>query len=163
MKATFREKLQDFVRRQRNQSAHDVQQNAHDFSQQVQEYAPKERWGNIFKYIVAYALGIGLGHAVAAALTRGVDELALPSGMDPDTLASEIEAGNITDVNFDVFMDEIGVHDPDFSSLEHYMSGFEDPTDTGVEAIDAGLSEETGMPESDISEDDLDSFLNFES
>lgn len=166
MSTAFREKLQDFIRRQRNQSENDAQHNAHQFSQEVQEYAPKERWGNIFKYIVAYALGIGLGHALAAALIRGADELAKPSGMDPDALANAIESGDINADNFEAFMDnEIGISDPDFGELEAAMSGFEDPTTPDVApssescvAQDVGQETDVGDAAGDLG-DTLGGFL----
>lgn len=133
--ATFKEKLEEFVRKQRGKSEYDAQYDAHQFSREVQEYAPKERWGNIFKYIIAYALGIGLGHALAAALTRGIDELGTPVGIDAEPLAQEIEQGNFDAASFDTFMTEdVGIDTVDPDSID--VGSFADSDDTDVGGTD---------------------------
>lgn len=124
--STFEERLQSFVRNQEGKSEREVQNNAHALSREIQEYAPKERWGNIFKYVVAYALGIGLGHALAAALTRGADELAGPSGLDTEqvgTLADSIEAGHFDEESFCSFVEGEGIEDVPFEDIEADMPG----------------------------------------
>lgn len=115
MSHTFQEKLDKFVENQRGQSAYDVQRNADTLAHELREYVPKERWGNIFKYIVAYALGIGLGHALAAALVKGVDGLA-PKEFDTNALAESIEDGHFDEGSFNLFMtQECGIEDIDWN------------------------------------------------
>lgn len=124
--STFRERLDAFVEGQRGKNEKEAQNNAHQFSQQLQEYAPKERWGNIFKYIIAYALGIGLGHALAAALVRGADGLA-PSGIETEPLAEAVEDGSFDAESFDTFMTESGIESVDLDT-----GSFADADDMGA-------------------------------
>lgn len=99
----FQQRLQQFLNNQQNQVPAAVQGNAEKFSAEVQEYVPKQRWGNVFKDVIAYALGIGLGHAIAAALCRGMSSMA-PSGIQTEQLAQSIDAGEFTGESFDAFL-----------------------------------------------------------
>lgn len=115
---TFQEKLNKFVEGQRDKNKDEAQLNADKFARELQEYVPKERWENVFKYIITYALGIGLGHALAAALVRGADHLA-PQNFEVEPLASSIEAGHFDAVTFDVFMtNECRIEDVQFGLLD---------------------------------------------
>ena len=157
---TFQDKLDTFVRNQKGKTPDDAQLAAHNFSQQIQEYAPKERWGNIFKYVIAYALGIGLGHALAAALTRGVDELAPPS-VETEPLAQAVEQGNFDFESFDNFMTSVGCASMDVEGIDADGITYDEGGDAfGATEGFGGDSAELGdVGTSDVT-DGITSFLN---
>lgn len=116
--SAFQQKLDNFVQSQRGKTAAEVQNNADAFALEAQQYAPKERWGNIFKYIIAYALGITLGHLLVGAIARGADHLA-PSDLPADQLAQELEAGRFDADDFNLFLEqEYNVTNIDFAASD---------------------------------------------
>jgi hypothetical protein len=116
--STFQDSLNKFVNDQKGKTPQEVQANTQQFSSAVQEYAPKERWGNVFKWTIGYALAIGLGHALAAAITRGAKDIA-PKEVEVEPLANAIEEGRFNSESFGDFMTTVVcVQDVDLGDIQ---------------------------------------------
>lgn len=119
-KTKFLESLKKFGDSQQGKKPEEVEKNTQAYAAQVQEYAPKERWGNIGKWMVGYFLTILALKALAPSVARGAEELFAPSGVDAQALSAGIEDGTVkTAEDLDqVTTEYISDEGNDFSDLD---------------------------------------------
>jgi hypothetical protein len=136
----FKAKLEAFLKAQKGNNPAKVETETSRFVQsEVVEYVPKERWGNVLKWMVGNALAYGIGINLAAAIVRGASGLIDQS--TANDLAHAVESGFLDNKDdFDHFAEgslNLGSGESEVLFEESLDVSASDLSSKGVEEIGA--------------------------